>query len=306
MVIEGVNMPEFRLPSDTHVGFVHLRVSDLDEARAFYAELLGFRPVQSGQNLEQDTLAFSATGAEPVHLLLTENPGARPKPPQTCGLFHVAIRLPDRQALARTFKRLLTHQWPFQGFSDHGVSEALYLADPDGLGLELYRDRPREQWPRQNGQIEMHTNPLDLQELLAEAAGESAAWDGIDPGTDIGHVHLQVSQLAAAEDFYHNLLGLDVTQRSYRGALFFSAGGYHHHVGANIWSSQGAPPAPEDAVGLISFSLDIPEHGAWRSLVSRIGDSRDDIKIIENEASVSASILDPFGNGVELISSRSD
>jgi catechol 2,3-dioxygenase len=298
-------MPEFRLPSGTHVGFVHLRVSDADEARAFYGELLGFRPVQSRQNLGQETLALSATGEEPVHLLLTEKPGARPKPPQTCGLFHVAIRLPDRQALAGTFKRLLAHNWPFQGFSDHGVSEALYLADPDGLGLELYRDRPREEWPRQNGQIEMHTNPLDLQDLLAEVADESAPWDGIHPGTDIGHIHLQVSQLAEAENFYHDILGLDVTQRSYPGALFFSAGGYHHHVGTNIWASRGAPPAPEDAVGLISFSLEIPDREAWAAMVARIRENRADITIKENKSSASASFSDPFGNGVELTSSYS-
>ncbi|HEY5573409.1 MAG TPA: VOC family protein [Anaerolineales bacterium] len=293
-------MPDFSLPSGTHVGFVHLRVSDRERARAFYAELLGFKAVQSQQTPEQDTLLLSATGEEPIHLLLTEKPGARPKPPQTCGLFHVAIRLPDRQALARVFKRLLAHNWAFQGFSDHGVSEALYLADPDGLGLELYRDRPREEWPRQNGQIEMRTNPLDLQDLLAEVDNDSVPWDGIHPGTDIGHVHLQVSELAEAENFYHILLGLEVTQRSYPGALFFSAGGYHHHVGTNIWSSRGAPPAPQDAVGLISFSLEIPDREAWATLVSRIRQTSGEITIEKFGTSLSASLSDPFGNGVEL------
>lgn len=259
-------MNDFPLPDGTQIGYAHLRVGTLARALVFYRDVLGFRVI------DQDgaTVSLSATGDFPAHLLLTEHPGARPKPQRTAGLFHVAIRLPDRAALARVVQRLLTHGWPLQGAADHGVSEALYLADPDGNGLELYADRPREQWAWSGeGQIAMITARLDMADLLSLAA-DSASWDGIDRGADIGHVHLQVSDLARTESFYAGLLGLDVMQRDYPGALFLAAGGYHHHVGTNIWAGQGVPAAPPDAAGLIAFALRLPEASSWRALVARL------------------------------------
>jgi catechol 2,3-dioxygenase len=291
-------MNDFRMPADTHIGRVHLRVSDLERALAFYRELLGFR--RAG---EQDgTVFLSAGGKAPAQLLLTEEPGARRKPRGTTGLYHVAIRFPDRRALAQTFRRLVEQRWPFQGFADHLVSEALYLADPDANGLELYVDRPREQWRRRNGQIEMATDPLDVEALLAEATGDATAGMAAHPATDIGHVHLQVSDLARAEAFYSGLLGLDVTQRGYPGALFLSAGGYHHHLGLNVWAGPGAPPPPPDAVGLISFALTLPDGDAWRALQERIrvsGLETEDRRYQGHAAS--ALLRDPDGNGVELL-----
>ncbi len=238
-------MTKFSLPAEAHIGQVHLQVSDLARALAFYSSLLGFR--QAGK--AGGSVLLSATGRAPCHIVLTEIPDARRKPARTTGLYHVALRYPSRLALARAFRRLVDYDWPFQGFADHLVSEALYLADPDGNGLELYVDRPRDQWQRRNGQLEMATDPLDVNALLAEADADATPWTGVYPETDVGHVHLHVSDLTRAEAFYSDLLGLDVTQRGYPGALFLSAGGYHHHLGVNVWAGAGAPPPPLEAAG---------------------------------------------------------
>ena len=157
------------------------------------------------------------------------------------GLFHLALLVPSRVELARALRRVMNGGWQFTGASDHLVSEALYLRDPEYNGIEIYRDRPREEWSIVDGQIQMATLPLDLQGIagLADDAG-----DGMPAGTTMGHVHLQVAGLAPADSFYHRLLGMDVTVRSYPGALFMSAGGYHHHIGANTWESHGGPAPP--------------------------------------------------------------
>ncbi|RMH74739.1 MAG: VOC family protein [Calditrichaeota bacterium] len=257
--------PGYRLPPKTAIGYVHLQVSDMERTLGFYVGMLGFRQVHR----KEKTVWLSPTGDAPGCILLTEVPGAIPKPPHTTGLYHVAIRFPHRRALGQVFRRLVDRGWRFQGFSDHGVSEAIYLADPDGNGLELYRDRPREQWPREGDQIAMVTRPLDVRSLLVE--GEEVASEGqIHPETDIGHVHLQVADLAGAEDFYHRRLGLEVTQRSYPGALFFAAGGYHHHVGTNIWAGRGAPPPPSHATGLRYFTLRLPDAAALTTLEAQL------------------------------------
>ena len=290
-------MTKFELPAETQVGRVHLQVADLEQALAFYRDLLGFRQV----GREGATALLSATGSAPLHIVLTERPGARRKPPRTTGLYHIAIRFPNRPALARVFQRLVVHRWPFQGSADHLVSEALYLADPDGNGLELYIDRPRAQWSRRNGQIEMATEPLDVEALLAEANDDPAPWAGIDPATDIGHVHVHVSDLEQAESFYSDLLGLDVTQRGYPGALFLSAGGYHHHLGINVWAGVGAPPPPPDAVGLLSFALRLPEEEAWFTLIERTRASGVTVELHDNGSGRVARLRDHDGNGVELL-----
>ena len=287
-------MTQFRLPDDTHIGHAHLQVADLDRALHFYADLAGFKQVSRNNGIA----VLSATDSLSAHLILTEHPGARPKPRHSTGLFHVAIRLPSRHELARVFFHLVGKGWNFGGFSDHKVSEALYLSDPDGNGLELYRDRPRDQWPMSGNQVEMTTDPLDVNALLALAANDGIPWTGIAPGTDIGHVHLHVRDLPEAETFYCNLLGLDVMQRTYAGALFVSAGGYHHHVGLNIWAGEGAPPPPPDAVGLRSFSLVIPDKQAWQTLVNRVEAAG---LLLEEKGSNSVLVSDPSGNTVELM-----
>ena len=244
----------YRLPENTHIGSLGLRVSDLQHSLSFYRDLLGL----SESNRIDSTVSLSASHAGEPIILLTEKRDARPRPPHSTGLYHAAIVLPNRRELARVFRRLYTEGWPFQGFADHGVSEALYLADPEGNGIELYADRPPDRWVRKDGQIQMVTLSLDLENLLAELPKGDDPWIGIHPETKIGHVHLQVSDLQKAERFYHELLGFEVTQRSFPGALFMSAGGYHHHIGLNVWESLGGTEPPADALGLAKFSITLP------------------------------------------------
>src|SRR2546426_7017414 len=239
------------LPEQTRISQVHLRTARLEGALVFYTEVLGLRLLhRPGSHA-----TLSATGAGPGLLVLTEDVNAPPRPPRSTGLYHFAIRYPGRQDLAHAYHRLVRSDYPVAGASDHGVSEAIYLSDPDGNGVELYADRPRAQWPRRNGQIAMVTRALDLDGLLAGAAHESAT---IEPPAriDIGHIHLHVADLAVAERFYSEYLGLAVTQRSYPGALFFAAGGYHHHIGANVWAGNGVLPA--NSVGLVSYRIEVP------------------------------------------------
>lgn len=258
------------LASGAHISHVHLRVKSLERELAFYRELLGFNDVELASDDERSdsTVALSPSGQPPPQILLTESPQAPPRPPRTTGLFHVAIRFPNRVELAKTVLRLVQRGYPIHGASDHLVSEAIYLADPEGNGIELYCDRPESEWKWSNGEIAMATEPLDVEALLQEAEGKP--WAGIHPQTDIGHIHLNVSSLSGAEEFYSKHLGFDVTTRSYPGALFMAAGGYHHHIGANIWAGRNAPRPPENSLGLIGFGIAVP-HRASQTLTDADG-----------------------------------
>jgi catechol 2,3-dioxygenase len=246
--------PGYRIAESARIGYVHLRVRDLERSLLFYLDVLGFKLVSGGAH----TATLSATGRGPGLVVLTEKKDASVRPHGATGLFHVAIRVPNRRALALVVRHLEETEWPLDGFADHDVSEAVYLRDPDGNGIEVYADRPREDWPLRNGLVEMVTEPLNLRSVMTELDDWPGAWEGIDPASDIGHIHLRVSSLEGAEAFYHGVLGFDVTQRDLVGALFMSAGGYHHHVGANVWSSAGGPRPPADATGLIAFSIVVP------------------------------------------------
>jgi catechol 2,3-dioxygenase len=255
---------ETAIHPDTALGHVHLVTGDLSRLLQFYRAALGFQEARR----DRDTVFLSADGLYPFAFAFTEVPGATRRA-RTTGLYHAAILLPSRRDLARVFLRLRAEDVPLDGVADHLVSEALYLRDPDGNGLEIYADRPRERWTQRNGQIQMATDPLDLESLLAEASGEDQPWTGIPAGTGIGHVHLRVSDLQRAEAFYHGVLGFDVTVRGYSGALFLSAGGYHHHLGVNVWSSAGLPPAPPNSVGLRSFTIRVPQREELVRIVQR-------------------------------------
>jgi catechol 2,3-dioxygenase len=245
---------------------VHLRVRDLERSLAFYLDVLGFKLVSGGAH----TATLSATGRGPGLIVLTARKDAPARPPRSTGLYHFAIRVPSRRALAMMIRRLEEMQWPVQGYADHDVSEAVYLADPDGIGIEIYSDRPRDEWPLRGGQVEMVTEPLELDRLMRELDTWPGEWEGIDPATDIGHIHLRVSNLEASDEFYHRVLGFDVMQRDLPGALFLAAGGYHHHIGANTWASLGAGRPPADAVGLISFGVLVPDAATLRELTKRL------------------------------------
>lgn len=246
------------LPADTTISFIHLIVRNLDAVSSFYTELLGLRVIEQTQAI----VRLSASGKEPALVILEARPDVPPRPFNTAGLFHVAFLFPDRKSLARAFLRLHERRYAFQGFADHGVSEALYLVDPEGNGIELYADRPRDRWRSADGSLVMITAPLDLDSLLATLSPEERRDHNGLSALRIGHIHLQVSDLARAERFYHELLGFDVVQRSYPGALFVSAGGYHHHLGLNIWNSRGRAVPAEPTAGLATFgiALSSPEY----------------------------------------------
>ena len=278
------------IPPETHIGKVRLRVADVDDLTAFYERVIGLRAVERDGGL----VRLGTEGGEPM-LELVSAPDAPPAPGFSTGLFHLAILVPDRAELARALRRIAETGWRLTGASDHLVSEALYLQDPEGNGIEIYRDRPRDQWNRDNGEIRMATLPLDLDGILAELDSGEEAPNGMSAGTTMGHVHLQVADIPAAEDFYNGALGLDVMVRSYPGALFLSAGGYHHHLGVNTWQSQGAPPPPEGALGLDRYELVLPSEASVDEAAAALGEHGDPVRLEEGVLAT-----DPSGNRVLL------
>jgi catechol 2,3-dioxygenase len=239
---------------------VHLTVTDLARSTAFYASRLGLAT-------HRQDARTAWLGADQVLLVLSENQQAR-HVEGTTGLYHFALLVPSRVELARSLQRLVDTSTELQGAADHGVSESLYLADPDGNGIEIYRDRRREEWPRVGGALRMTVDPLDLDGVMRELASGtglapgSMTPSGIAAGTVMGHVHLRVANLADAEAFYAGVLGFEVMQRYGHGALFVAAGGYHHHVGLNTWGGVGAPPPPSDAAGLDHVVVHLPDRAA--------------------------------------------
>lgn len=253
-----------KIPDSTKIQSAELRVKNLDKTFNFYSDMIGLKEIERKDN----TSFLSANGKYPYLIKLVEDKNAVERPHNSTGLFHTAIRFPNRKELARVFLRLFNHKYKFQGFSDHIVSEAIYLADPEGNGIELYADRPREEWKWNNGQIEMATLPLDLS-VLTNELDDRDVWNGAHPATDIGHIHLNISSLFKAEKVYNEIIGFNITTASYPGALFLSAGGYHHHVGVNTWQSNKGTPPPENAAGLISFTIKIENPEYLKEIKSR-------------------------------------
>jgi catechol 2,3-dioxygenase len=246
----GIQPVGYRLAEQAKVGRVRLQVADLSTSLPHYTDVLGF-----SVSAREEGMAVLATADAAPLIELHEQKGVRPVPRHgRLGLYHFAILLPDRQALGR-FVTHLADIGVFAGSADHLVSEALYLADPDGLGIEVYADRPRTQWKMNGREIALATEPLNLRALVRAGAGQP--WTGMPAGTTIGHVHFHVATLSDAEAFYHSALGFDKVVWSYPGALFFSAGGYHHHVGTNTWAA-GAPVATAHDARLIEWELRLP------------------------------------------------
>jgi catechol 2,3-dioxygenase len=252
----GIDAPAFRLPADVRIGAVALQVADLERSLGFYEKVLGFRVIAREDAPGRRAARLGAQGDDRVLLELQEKPGARPVPRRgRLGIYHFAVLLPTREDLSR-FLRHATALGVHIGSSDHLVSEALYLVDPDGISVEIYRDRPRGEWTYANGEVVAGILPLDGEGLLA-AAGDQP-WRGLPPGTSVGHVHFYVGEIPAAEAFYHAALGFDKVAWSMPGMLFVSAGGYHHHVGLNTWAA-GSPVATDDDARLLSWELVLPD-----------------------------------------------
>jgi catechol 2,3-dioxygenase len=237
------------LPAATTIGPATLRVADAPRALALYRDVIGLEVLDRANG----KVALGAAGKP--FLFLDVVPGTTPRPRHATGLYHVAILLPDRAALGQAIDRL-SQAGIKLGAADHNVSEAIYLWDADNNGLEIYRDRPRAEWQWQDGLVTMGNSPLDFAGLMDEGKrGRNDA--GVPAGTRIGHLHLQVGDLEEAERFYCGILGF-VRTAAWRGALFVSAGGYHHHLGLNVWESQNGPLPPENAAGLEQFTVELP------------------------------------------------
>ncbi|MGH7560286.1 MAG: VOC family protein [Gemmatimonadales bacterium] len=247
-----VAAPRFRLPPETRIGTVALAIADLDRSLDYYRTVLGFRLLDRAGS----TARLGAAGSDRALVALHAEPGLVPVPRRgRLGIYHFAVLLPDRGALG-TFLRHASTLDARIGSAEHLVSEALYLIDPDGITIEVYRDRPREEWPIRQGQIVASIDPLDTEGVLAAGAGR--AWEGLPAGTTIGHVHFFVDDLAEAEGFYHAALGFDKTFWGLPGMLFVAAGGYHHHVGLNTWAA-GAPVATERDARMLYWELLVPD-----------------------------------------------
>ncbi len=287
--INTVPMNTVKMDPAMRCGAVRLVVRDLDRSLHYYQERIGLRLLRR----ENGTAALGADQDELV--VLVEQPDALPVQRGRTGLYHFALLTPDRAALSRVLNHLLATQTPIDGASDHGVSEALYLSDPDGHGIEIYRDRPRREWPFAKGSLGMTTDPLDVRGLLA-ADRARAPWEGIDPRTVMGHIHLHVADLAAAERFYVDLLGLDLMQRFGKQAAFVSAGGYHHHLGLNTWAGIGAPPPPATAARLLDFQLIVPDSEILAGLIEQMRAAGVD-PVVQAEG---WSVREPSGNLIVL------
>ena len=276
------------LPDDIRLGPVRLRVADLRRSGEWLERVLGMSALG---NLE-GRAAWGGPEKAPL-VELRERAGARPVPEGgRPGIYHYALLLPGRAELGG-FVAHLDRLGIQHADSDHLVSEAIYLTDPDGITVEVYADRPREAWTRRGGELAMATLPIDHASLLK--AGATAPWGGLPAGTSMGHVHMFVGDLAAAERFYVEGLGFAVTTRAYRGALFVSAAGYHHHVGLNTWAALRAPAGPDDA-GLDEWTLVVPEAEARDGLERRLTGLGAEIE----RSSGSLAATDPWGVTVRV------
>lgn len=275
----------------TRIGPVHYTVANLARQIAFYQDILGFKlRWQEGDE--------ASLGTEKHELLrLTAVPGAT-RHRRTTGLYHTAFLVPTRRDLAHLMRRILETGTPIQGTTNHGTHLAIYLPDPEGNGIELAWDFPPEEWPMKNGRMDFGTMPrqgIDLEELFTELERDNSPWMGLPADAVIGHVHLHVANLQPSRAFYHQLLGFDVTlDGEGMGALFVSAGGYHHHIGMNVWKGVGLPPAPPEATGLRYYTVLLPDQGELESVVALLKQA--DVELTEKDDGV--LVRDPSQIGV--------
>ena len=271
-----------RLAPETRLGAVELTVTDLDRSVPFYEKSIGLRT-----HRREDGRAALGAGGEDL-LILVEDPDARPGG-RHAGLYHFALLHPSRDELARAAARLARMRTSIQGASDHGISEAIYLPDPDGNGIELAADRPNEEWPDLSV-MSGGPDPLDLNALVASVADEDPH-DSVAPDAVIGHVHLHVGDLEAASRFYVDVVGFDVMTHL-PSAVFVAAGGYHHHVGFNTWRGPGVPPAPEGTVGLRHYTVVLRDENELDALRERARAAGVDVE----ETTEGNLLRDPAGN----------
>ncbi|WP_246763689.1 VOC family protein [Rhizobium bangladeshense] len=278
----------FALTRPAYIDQAHLVVTDLGLVSGFYQSMLGLKVIEETASGE-----VLGVGALPL-LTLTTAGNAAPAPRNAAGLFHTAFLMPNRNELARWLRHAAHNNVALDGASDHLVSEAIYLSDPEGNGIEIYADRPHEEWKfHQDGMVEMATQRLDLQALYNSAPDDR--WEGMAEGTAIGHLHLQVGDIPQADAFYRDVLGLKLMAR-YPGASFFATGGYHHHLAANIWNSRGATARTDNMTGLSDYRIRFNDKAALDAAVSRL----DALEVKSEKRDGGVFLRDPWGIGLTL------
>ena len=284
--------PTFANRTPLHIGAIGLIARDLDLLANYYRDLLGLTELER-------TGRVARLGVGGVTLIEIEHrPNAKPDDSATAGLYHTAFLMPTRQDHARWILHIAKNRLPISGASDHGVSEAFYLDDPEGNGIEVYNDRPQEQWQRENGLIVMSTKQLDIEAIVREVDPATSSYISAPDGLRIGHVHLRVGNVEKAEAFYRGAVGLDLTRRR-GGATFMSSGGYHHHVGANVWNSDGAGRRDDDSAGLSWFSIETAGGAAIDAAQSRLKAANAPITPIAG----GFETADPWGTRVRFVKS---
>lgn len=279
----------FALSRPVHVGRAHLVVRDLDTMASFYEQALGLK------RIEQSASGVELGAGERVLLTLTTRGDAAPAPRNAAGLFHNAFLMPDRAELAHWLAHAAQLGLPFDGASDHLVSEAIYLSDPEGNGIEVYRDRKPEEWTyHADGTVEMDTRRLDLQALYDSAV--RTPWAGMSPKAALGHIHLQVGGVPEADRFYEGVLGLK-KMASYPGASFFASGSYHHHVAANVWNSRNAPARTGAMTGLQDYALAFND----RETLDKVLATLEGLEIKVDRSAEGHRLTDPWGIGITLV-----
>ncbi|HEX2788710.1 MAG TPA: VOC family protein [Ignavibacteria bacterium] len=261
--------------TDISLGPVYLVSRNLERTINAYSDFLGFEILKQ----DDDYISFGLDGKEILNFKI--DPDARAKAPTDAGLYHIAILLPERRDLAKFVQMLIDSNIRFAS-ADHLVSEAIYLYDSDGLGIEVYWDKPSSEWVWENDKVKMDTLPIDIDVLLDEIEDINDVWDGVPAGTKIGHIHLQVPDLKTAEDFYTKTLGLNLTS-TFPGALFLAADGYHHHIGLNNWHTKGIAQSDDNVAGLRAFDITIPDPTIFESFKRRVSKLQPNIGINDNE-----------------------
>jgi len=279
----------FHSKPTTFVSQLTIKVQDLDRSLKFYEQIIGFKVLEKIDS----SASFTADGKN-VLLKIEQPENVIPKQPRTSGLYHFAILLPTRADLGKFISHMIQIQYPVQGASDHLVSEALYLADPDGNGIEIYSDRPSSEWKWNGSEVVMTTEPMDVQGVLA--AGQGAAWNGLPAGTVMGHIHLHVSELEKSGEFYTKGLGFEVVCSFAGQALFMSTGKYHHHIAINTWSGIGAPAAPENGVGLESYTVVLENEEKRNEIIEQLKN----VGAPVTEEQGTYITVDPSGNRIKL------
>jgi catechol 2,3-dioxygenase len=282
--------PTYASRTPMRVGMVTLRVKNLDVVADYYRDVLGLTV------MERSTTT-ARLGAGGVALLALEaHPDAAIEARSSAGLYHTAFLMPTRKDLARWLVHAAAHRVPLSGFADHLVSESVYLDDPEGNGIEVYADRDPSQWQWSEGSVKMATDELNIPDLLSLTNTRVSDYAHAPAGLRVGHMHLRVGDLAQAESFYHGTVGLDPTRRR-NGAAFLSSGRYHHHLGMNVWQSQGAGPRDDTTTGLAWFSLVTEKEEILAAQEERLRKGGAQVAALPN----GVEAVDPWGTRVRLI-----